>query len=177
MLFGRLGYRCLGRRPRRRRRSRGGGPVRAGRAGFRNGSLRHLHRLDRGRDWRGRGHRGRGRRAFVFGRIEQESVLAYQATSGPVEFHHQVKEGLVHRLRRTEDYDILTLAALFDAEFDRQQRTAVFDAGFSECLCRWQPYAKIVCFAFFQSEQFDLRLQGFPQAGKHSQLTQPRGGG
>ena len=65
------------------------------------------------------------------------------------------------------------LAALLDAEFDRQQCPAVLDVGLPERLGGWQPYAEIVRLALLHRDQFDLGLQGLSQAGKHSQLTQP----
>ena len=74
-------------------------------------------------------------RSPIFGRIEQERVLAHQPPRGPLQFNQKIQERFVHRLHGRQPND-RPVAALVDCKLQADQRRTQLDTSLAERLRR-----------------------------------------
>ena len=158
----RCGRRCRRSRCRRRGRGRGRRGLRAARLG---------HRYHHGR----RGVLARGfTRNLQFRRIEQERVLADELAGGPVQFHQQIDEWFVQRLRRGDAHQRPPVGPAIDREAKLRQRQPVFQTGLLERIGRGQLDRQRLCFLATQRGDLDFRAQRLTERRLHREASKPR---
>ena len=117
------------------------------------------------------GCRSLGRLGSDFRRVQQEGVLALQATGRPVEFEQHVDKGIVNRRTRRQLDDLLSAGTLVQREADPQQGRCVIKPGLLESFRRGQlglHAGKL----FARGVQLDLGPQGLPQRGENRDFSQ-----
>ena len=105
------------------------------------------------------------------GRIEQESVFTYQATTVPAQFEQHVDEWFVDRLRGC-DADQLPATALFDGEAKRRQGRGEFDIGNAVGVNRRQLDHQRADVVIRDGSQFDFGPQWLAQRRQDGQLAE-----
>ncbi len=119
-----------------------------------------------------------GRRTLAqVGRVEQQRVVAHDASGRPLGFQDQVDEGIVDRPLARQLQEVAPVGAALQGDLDAGERRVVFQAGRAKCFGRGQGGAQRGSLVRIDLHDFDVGAKGLAQCGLDVDSTQCKGGG